>query len=178
MTREGHSYLNNILANLHEPIIKWDGSWTVVSFSIPEKNRDKRDKFRRFIGSIGMKNLFSSIWISPLDVTSGILEYSKKNNLNNEIISIRTNHITGLSNDTLRSLWSFDSYRSSLEDFITESNNFHKDHPDQQYEVKKRIFEYALLLEGLPKVPIDFMPKDWPYLRAKMTYKKLKARLN
>lgn len=177
LSKKGHKYLNKILENLHNSIIKWDGKWTVLSFSIPEKKRSIRDKLRRFIESIGMKPLFSSLWISPLDLTSSILQYMKNNNIFDNILIIRTDKIEGTNLNKILSLWNFKKYRQDLEDFITDANTSIKNKDNIKFEIKKKIFSFALILDKQPKMPFELLPNDWPYLRAKMAYKKLKANL-
>jgi len=176
LSKKGHMYINKILENVHSSPLKWDGLWTIVTFSIPEKNRGERDKFRRFIESIGIRQYFPSIWVSPLNVSPLINEYIARNKLIN-ILLVRSNNIYGADNDKLISLWDFDKYRSKINNFIQNANTPIPADNDRTLEAKKRIFEYALILNDIPKFPIDLLPKDWPYLRAKMTYRRLRARI-
>lgn len=178
LSKKGHRYLNRILGNLHDSIIKWDGQWTIVSFGIPEKKRSVRDKFRRFIENIGMKPLFSSLWISPLELSSVILEYVRANGISENVLIVRSNKLSGISVRTAINLWKFDKHRADLERFISESRLPFKEGSDRMLEVKKRIFSFALILDSQPKIPFEFLPKDWPYLRARMAYKRLKAMLS
>ncbi len=174
---KGHHYLNDILSNLHKPISKWDGFWTIVSFSIPEKDRSKRDRLRRFLESLGMKTLFNSIWISPLDLSANIYEYIKLNNLKNKVLVIRSNNIIGVDIETILELWNFDVHRALLDDFIVNASAPIPKGADPLLEVKRRIFLFALILQKQPKVPMEIFPRDWPYLRAKMAYKKLRSKI-
>lgn len=43
----------------------WDGHWTVVSFSIPEKNRDVRRLLRNGLRDLRFGLLNDAIWVSP-----------------------------------------------------------------------------------------------------------------
>lgn len=177
LSKKGHRYLNNILANLHEPVIKWDGFWTVISFSIPEKKRSQRDKLRRFIESIGMKPLLNSIWISPLNLSSGIAEYVRVHSLENQVLIIRTRKIGGIDHENILKLWKFEKHMEKLEEFIKTSSLPIPKESDAGLEIKKKIFSFAVILENQPKVPIDIFPKNWPHLRARMAYKKLRSRI-
>lgn len=177
LSKKGHKYLNNILENLHDTIIKWDGMWTIVSFSIPEKERSTRDKFRRFIESIGMKPLFNSLWISSLNLTTEIIQYVKNKNLSDNVLVIRTDKVEGTDLNKIMSLWDFQKYRQDHETFIIDANMSIDEKKDIKLEIKKKIFCFALILDRQPKVPFNLLPNDWPYLRAKMAYKKLKSKL-
>lgn len=178
LSKKGHRYLNRILGNLHDSLIKWDGQWTIVSFGIPEKQRSTRDKFRRFIENMGMKPLFSSLWISPLELTSVISEYVIENRISENVLITRSAKLNGVDNKKVINLWKFDIHRANLEKFISESVLPISDECDRSLEIKKRIFGFALILDDQPKVPFEFLPSDWPYLRARMAYKKLKSMLS
>jgi phenylacetic acid degradation operon negative regulatory protein len=47
--------------------LAWDGNWLVVTFSIPERQRSKRDAFRTRLTEMSFGLLSSSVWIFPLD---------------------------------------------------------------------------------------------------------------
>jgi phenylacetic acid degradation operon negative regulatory protein len=45
----------------------WDGTWTLVSFGIPESIRHRRDKLRTHLREIGFGQLAGGVWIAPGD---------------------------------------------------------------------------------------------------------------
>lgn len=46
---------------------RWDGRWRVLIFDVPEYRKTTRDKIRRFLVSMGFKQLQRSVWIYPYD---------------------------------------------------------------------------------------------------------------
>jgi phenylacetic acid degradation operon negative regulatory protein len=50
----------------------WDGTWTLVSFDIAEKVREKRDRFRTGLKEMGFGSLSSGLWIAPRDKSSSV----------------------------------------------------------------------------------------------------------
>jgi phenylacetic acid degradation operon negative regulatory protein len=50
-----------------EAKLTWDGTWTLVSFGIPEKIRNRRDELRRRLREIGFGQLAGGVWIGPGD---------------------------------------------------------------------------------------------------------------
>ncbi len=46
---------------------KWDRSWRVVIFDIPERRKSIRASLRRFMGEYGFVRLQDSVWIYPYD---------------------------------------------------------------------------------------------------------------
>lgn len=47
----------------------WDGRWTVVTYSIPEKRRKCRDALRDSLNGLGFGTLAPGTWISPRQLT-------------------------------------------------------------------------------------------------------------
>ncbi len=179
ISQEGQNLLNDVLDYLHQKTIHWDSKWRFVSFSIPESKRSLRDKLRRFLESQGARMIFNSLWISPLDIKEELSDFSKKMGIFKNILIIESNVIsTGITKEELQVLWDFDSSRKDIYQFIEESAIFLKKREKSSYEIKKMIFEYALVLKSQPKLPIELFPSDWPQFRAGILYKKIKRSLS
>ena len=121
----------------------------------------------------------SGIWISPVDHKDKVLSEAKALMVLDNVLFIETNQIRGISEEKLKSIWGFEDIRSRFEEFIKKVELLMKDELKRKngFEIKKLIFEYALILNSQPQVPIEFVPKDWPEFRAKMNYKGLKRLL-
>jgi DNA-binding transcriptional regulator PaaX len=52
----------------------WDGSWHVLTYSIPEAQREVRDQFRKRISYLGFGSLAVGAWIAPHDLRSEVDE--------------------------------------------------------------------------------------------------------
>jgi len=177
LSSKGKKYLNSILDNLHKPLKRWEGNWTVISFSIPEKKRGVRDKFRRYIDNLGLKPVFNSFWISPFNMCPQIIDYAKHNKIENSVACLITDRIYGITKDDILKNWDFEKFRKRYEDFIAESENI-LNKKNENIVYKKQILKFALLISEEPKVPLELLPKDWPRFRANLYYKKLRNRLS
>lgn len=45
----------------------WDGTWTVVAFSVPEQERGVRTALRTQLRMLGLAALYDGVWVSPHD---------------------------------------------------------------------------------------------------------------
>lgn len=172
LSQKGYQYINKILDNLHLSINHWDGVWRFLSFSIPETQRPKRDKFRRYIESIGFKPLFSSIWISPSDKKEDLSKYIKENGLEKNVIMIESNSVV-YDEESMLSTWDLRSIKAKYISFIESAESTLKE--GDKYKIKLAIFEFASIINEDPKLPIEFLPNDWPFYRAKQMYKRLRS---
>jgi phenylacetic acid degradation operon negative regulatory protein len=52
----------------------WDGAWHLVTYSIPEAQRELRDHFRKRLSYLGFGLLAAGAWISPHDLRAEVAE--------------------------------------------------------------------------------------------------------
>lgn len=50
----------------------WDGTWQLVSYSIPEEERSLRDRFRVRLSWLGFGSLGNGLWVTPHDVSDRV----------------------------------------------------------------------------------------------------------
>lgn len=174
LSPNGYKLLNSVLDTLHQEVIHWDGKWRVVFFTVSEKERPQRDKFRRRLEALGLKPILNSAWITPLDRKAQIEDAAMQYGLSTKFILIESSEIFGLSNGDILKIWDFSKYRNHYEDFIKISEKTIEDAKRTNFDIKRMIFEYALILNSEPQVPIELVPKDWPKFRANLQYKKLR----
>jgi len=174
LSRKGFQFLNSILDVIHRGIVHWDGKWRLLCFSIPEERRPLRDKFRRFIESLGLRPFLGGLWITPLDCKKELIEHASRLGISNFIAVAETCEIFGQDTQKIIAEWKFDKYRGLYEEFISESEILLRSGNASRFEVKKMILNYALILNNEPNMPIELLPQDWPKFRANLQYKKLK----
>jgi phenylacetic acid degradation operon negative regulatory protein len=51
----------------------WDGRWSVITCTVPEEDREIRDRFRVRLTWLGCGSLGNGVWISPHDVETPLL---------------------------------------------------------------------------------------------------------
>lgn len=177
LSEKGYKLINGMLDAIHEGTVHWDGIWRFVFYSIPEKERSKRDKFRRLLESLGMRPILNCVWVSPYDIKSQIYKFAKKENIIENILITENSQFLGISQVKIISSWNFDKYRNQYLDFIHEVDEYLNSSEKNRYLTKVLIFKYALLLNSEPNLPIELMPKDWPKFRAQLSYRKLRRQI-
>jgi len=182
LSDKGLKFLDDILENLHEgkePLNRW----TIVLFSIPEKERTARDRLRRFLQKSNFGNIYGSAWIatSRPGITEDISRYSKSNNIADKIVIIEGTACPNDNRKIAASAWNIQSLSIQYHQFIkkTESINKLKKEPDDaSYEAKKLIFELALIVQNDPNLPPALLPNDWPKQRALEKYQEIRKRIS
>lgn len=75
LTHKGHTQLK-IEKAIKEN--KWDGSYRLVIFDIPEKHRKIRNVFRHRLKEWGLRPWQKSVWVSKKDIAKPLREFIKE----------------------------------------------------------------------------------------------------
>jgi phenylacetic acid degradation operon negative regulatory protein len=174
LSEDGYKYLNNVLNSLHKPVSHWDKKWRIVWFSIPEKDRPLRDKFRRELESLGMRPVLNGVWMSPFAILDDVANIARGFSISSQILLTESDNIDGISSQDIVSNWDFSSTREMYENFILKAENLFLRKDLSRVELKTLILEYAMVVNREPRLPIELFPNDWPKFRATLLYKKAK----
>ena len=79
LTRKGRTLLEEGEARIYRPPRDepWDGTWTLVHYSIPEEDRSLRDRLRLRLSWLGCGPLGNGTWITPHDVTERVADLAE-----------------------------------------------------------------------------------------------------
>jgi len=154
----------------------WDGTWTLVSFGIPEKIRDRRDELRRRLREIGFGQWAGGVWIAAGDATqlvSGVADslrvagrvmvsVSKDVKLGGEPVASAVSQIWPLSDLNRK----YASMRTRLKRWIERMRTrIEKGSPPDSREAFLEIFvlfsEAAEIITLDPCLPEDLLPDSW-----------------
>ena len=99
----------------------WDGNWLVVTFSIPEGQRAKRDAFRTRLAEMGFGLLSSSVWISPFDQETEVTAWVEELGLSGLVTLLRCRQAwmpgAGSSGELAYRVWELGALETRYRDF-------------------------------------------------------------
>jgi len=159
----------------------WDGNWLVVTFSIPEGQRSKRDAFRTRLTEMGFGLLSSSVWISPFDQETEITTLVKELGLAGQVALLRCQRawmpgVEGIGELASR-VWGLEPLAAHYGDFNSRAEALLEslDQVGQEKEVDaEALFVGAMdlqqelldiVLAEDPCLPAELLPPDWPSQR-------------
>jgi phenylacetic acid degradation operon negative regulatory protein len=76
-------------ARIHEIVESkhsWDGTWTLVSFDIPERIRRRRDELRSRLREVGFGLLAGGVWVAPGDVSEFVRSLAESLGVEDRIV--------------------------------------------------------------------------------------------
>jgi phenylacetic acid degradation operon negative regulatory protein len=154
----------------------WDGSWTIVSFAVPESIRGRRDELRTRLREMGFGPLTGGVWIAPGDATESaqqladslrvgkrvMVSHSRDVRLGAEPVASRVSRIWPLTELNRR----YASMRSQLRQRIQKMRTRIKEgSPPDSREAFLEVFvlfsEAAEIVTLDPCLPEELLPDSW-----------------
>ncbi|MFB4290364.1 PaaX family transcriptional regulator C-terminal domain-containing protein [Nonomuraea sp. ATR24] len=151
----------------------WDGTWTLVGFSLPDSLRGARHDLRSRLVWAGFGLLQSGLWIAPgvKDVTETVTELGLHE------------HVTVLAARALKPTESADLVRAFDTPRIAERYHAFLDRwhdggarlglPDDLARQLLLHTDWLRLVRQDPHLPAEHLPADWPAIRAERTFHEL-----
>ncbi len=152
----------------------WDGTWSVVTYSIPETMRAARDRLRLELGWLGYGALSEATWISPYDLTQEVEELAQRVGVKDYIYSFLVRHHGSTRpSDIVSRCWDLGrihqryahfvaEYRPRLEKHIERLARGETIEPGECFvERFNLIHEYRRLPFFDPDLPEDLLPDNW-----------------
>jgi phenylacetic acid degradation operon negative regulatory protein len=152
----------------------WNGSWSIVVYSIPEKKRESRDLLRQELTWMGYGPLGTATWISPNDSSKQVERSVKKLGIKEYVQIFQAKHL-GFSNSktVISHCWDIDRIHKRYADFISEHRGKLEEYrkglengesidPSECFTERfKLIHEYRRLPYIDPDLPEELLPKNW-----------------
>lgn len=94
LSEKGHKILENI--EREEIEIKnheWDGVWRIVSYDIPEEEKNERNYFRRKLRSLGFEELQKSMMVIPYECKEEIAVLAQNLRISSFVMYLITDHL-------------------------------------------------------------------------------------
>ncbi|MEU3415268.1 PaaX family transcriptional regulator [Streptomyces sp. NPDC006658] len=155
----------------------WDGTWTLVGFSLPEAWRSQRHDLRSRLVWAGFGPLQNGLWIAPghLDVPAVVAGLGLEDHLN-----VLRGHAAEPTEAAQLLHRAFDTagiaerYRAFLDQW---------DRPDPLPSAPDDLARQLLLhtdwlqvVRSDPRLPVEHLPADWPAIHAEHVFRTLSAR--
>jgi phenylacetic acid degradation operon negative regulatory protein len=150
----------------------WDGTWSLVAFSIPEDNRAARDALRKQLRWLGFAPLYDGLWVSPRDHAAEVIGYLKDLGVSTAT-AFRATSVPGDGEIPARA-WDLTGLRSRYEAFICFAGRLRdttaagRVPPPEALIARTRVMDEWRAFPGLdPDLPAELLPAAWPRAEAR-----------
>ncbi|MGW5660964.1 PaaX family transcriptional regulator [Streptomyces sp. NPDC003758] len=153
----------------------WDGTWTLLGFSLPESWQRQRHDLRSQLTWAGFGALFSGLWIAPgeVDVSAIVAELGLAAHV--KVFRARADtgtDIAGMIDET----WDLDELAARYREFEAAWRPFASGGTDITAEdalaLRLRLTsEWLQVIRSDPRLPVQHLPADWPAVGAEETFR-------
>jgi len=171
VTDRGRRRIEGLSPRIYGPVIEWDGRWRMLTYSIAESNRERRDRLRKDLTVLGWAPISSSTWLSPrdaIDEVRDVLEAS--GTIANVDLFVADYAGPESDRELLKKCWDLEKIADAYRDFI------HQYEPRLVKEREARalrdedafverlwlVHDYRKLAYFDPGLPSTLLPAHWP----------------
>ena len=160
----------------------WDGTWTLLGFSLPEAWQSKRHDLRSQLAWAGFGPLLGGLWIAPGRAEVAPLVASL--GLESHVKVFRSTAEPGTDIQAMvRDTWDLDALAARYDAFTARWRYFTDDTVAapgaDPLGVKLMLFtEWLQIVRADPRLPVQHLPADWPAARAEALFHAANDRLD
>lgn len=157
----------------------WDGTWTLLGFSLPESWQRQRHDLRSKLTWGGFGPLFSGLWIAPGEVD--VAELVGELGLSAHVKVFRAHADTGMDiGAMIEETWELAELAERYEQFVRRWQPWERREPAADEALAQRLLlqaEWLRVIRRDPRLPVKHLPDDWPAEQAEKTFRSVHERL-
>jgi phenylacetic acid degradation operon negative regulatory protein len=157
----------------------WDGTWTLLSFSLPDSWQRQRHELRSRLLWAGFGPLQGGLWIAPSPVDFAVVGAGLEAAAHVKVFAARALPPTDVD-ALVRDAWDLDAIAARYRAFL------HRwDDPDRRPRLPDALAtqlvlqaEWLQVIRRDPRLPAQHLPADWPAEPAQRMFRALNAELD
>ncbi|KKD09808.1 PaaX family transcriptional regulator C-terminal domain-containing protein [Streptomyces sp. WM6386] len=158
---------------------QWDGTWTLLGFSLPESWQRQRHDLRSKLTWSGFGPLFSGLWIAPGEVD--VAELVADLGLSAHVKVFRAHADTGMDiGAMIEETWELAELAERYEQFVRRWQPWETRAREADEALAQRLLlqaEWLRVIRRDPRLPVKHLPDDWPAEQAEKTFRAVYERL-
>lgn len=140
---------------------KWDGKWRILSYEIPEKKRDLRDRLRREVAGWGLGPWHRSFWITPHPIIESLKVLLNGKEEKEFIQAFEAEHIFGEREILIEKVWKKSELERQYRDVFKKWHVTLSKDQDKLFKLKSVVSDYIAILKNDPGLPPDILGQNW-----------------
>jgi phenylacetic acid degradation operon negative regulatory protein len=162
----------------------WDGMWTVVVFSVPEKERSLRSELRSRLRVLRFAPLYDGVWVTPHEVVDGASAALEELGITTAAVLRSSEAATPLGVPRLRQAFDLAPYAKRYRAFaeryepVLKRTNAGQVGPAEALRVRTVVgAQWRRFEETDPDLPAELLPDVWERDRARTVFLEIYDRL-
>jgi len=186
LTPRGERRIVEASRRVYNPVdLPWDGQWRILTYSIPESLRDRRDDLRKELTWTGFGPLATGTWISPNPLEDAISELVARYGMEPYVATFVSRHVgPGSAQELVQRCWDLEAIQTSYGHFIDHwaprmaaCNPTHTADDLCFVERIELVHDYRKFLFVDPGLPQELLPDGWRGAQARQLFQAYYSRL-
>ncbi len=156
----------------------WDGTWTLLGFSLPGAWHRERHDLRSQLSWAGFGPLQGGLWIATGTQHVDAIVASLGLQAHVRVFHARTNHLTDVD-EMIRDAYDLDGLAARYETFLDRWEPTTGGAPADPLATKLRLVtDWLQIIRRDPRLPVRHLPPHWPAIRAQDLFHQLDTKLH
>jgi phenylacetic acid degradation operon negative regulatory protein len=155
----------------------WDGTWTLLCFSLPESWQRQRHDLRTQLAWAGFGPLQGGLWIAPGHVRAEPIVAGLGLAAHVRVFRARADELTDIS-QLVSDAYDLNGLAARYHDFLDRWDARDGPAGDALATRLTVITEWLSAIQRDPRLPVQHLPADWPAVRAQELFQRLESSLD
>lgn len=153
---------------------KWDGKWRILSYEIPEKKRELRDKLRREVTSWGLGPWHRSFWLTPHPIINSLKDLVLDKEEQQYIQAFEADHVFGKREELIEKVWGKIAREKEYRSLFKQWHQVLSTDKNKISKMKEVVSCYIDILKTDPGLPKDLVGESWIGFEAIALFREIK----
>lgn len=153
----------------------WDGKWRILSYEIPEKKRELRDKLRREVAGWGLGPWHRSFWLTPHPILDPLKDLVSGREEEKYVQVFESSHVFGDKDILIEKVWGKAALEASYRKLFKTWHDTLSTNLDKPEKLKRVVREYISILKQDPGLPKELVGESWIGFEAFNIFKEIRG---
>ena len=175
LTKKGFSELSLEFPFFRYLKDNWDGKFRIISYEIPEKKREIRDRLRREMQGWGLGPWHRSFWVTPHPVMETLKDLVSQKEEEQYIQAFEAYHKFGKKEILIEKVWNKSSLDKLYRDLFKKWHDILSGDMEKTDKLKKVVADYIDILRVDPGLPKELIGESWIGFEGWNIFKEIKS---
>lgn len=139
----------------------WDGVWRILSYEIPEKRRELRDRLRREVSSWGLGPWHRSFWLTPHPIIDDLKNLVSGKEEQQYIQAFESEHIFGDREVLIEKVWGKVKLQELYKDMFKQWHDMLSKDTSKIEKFTAIVSSYVNIIRIDPGLPRELLGNTW-----------------
>ncbi|HRN69660.1 MAG TPA: PaaX family transcriptional regulator C-terminal domain-containing protein [Candidatus Woesebacteria bacterium] len=152
----------------------WDGVWRILSYEIPEKKRELRDRLRRQVSSWGLGPWHRSFWLTPHPIIPWLKDLISQEE-KAYVQAFESKHVLGDQDILIEKVWATSQLEKKYRKLFMKWHDVLSKDEDKIKKMKLIIDDYIEIIKTDPGLPKELIGSKWIGFEAINLFKEIQT---